>query len=207
MNMECQQSREASGQKDEFMTSGGPSKSEAQIRKDRPVFSGVLRYFPDALLEVAELSRIGNEQHNPGQPLHWARSKSTDHNDALLRHLIDTGTRDSDGVRHAAKVAWRALAQLQTEIENERYLYEREAKAEDFFADVALASGTNITQWATETEAAEWKPLVDGSAQAAVEGVDHEPEHDPSISYRFTHEDTPNYRSVEGQKRPFHSIR
>lgn len=189
------------------MTSDGPFKSEAQARKDRPVFSGVLRYFPDALLEVAELSRIGNEQHNPGQPLHWARGKSTDHNDALLRHLIDTGTRDSDGVRHAAKVAWRALAQLQTEIENERYLYEREAKAEDFFADVALASGTNITQWATETEAAEWKPLVDGSAQAAVEGVDHEPEHDPSISYRFTHEDTPNYRSVEGQKRPFHSIR
>ena len=91
--------------------------TEAQARKDVPIFSGVLRYFPDALAAVAELSRIGNEQHNPGKPLHWDRSKSGDELDALTRHLMEAGTIDTDGVRHSAKVAWRALANLQKEIE------------------------------------------------------------------------------------------
>lgn len=86
-------------------------------RKQRPLFSGVLKYFPDALLEVAYCSWKGNEQHNPGESLHWAKEKSTDEADALLRHLAQAGTRDTDGVLHSAKVAWRALALLQREIE------------------------------------------------------------------------------------------
>lgn len=92
----------------------------AQERKERPLARGVLDYFPDALMEVAHTSYIGNEQHNPGQPLHWAKGKSTDEADALLRHLKDRGTIDTDGVRHSAKVAWRALAMLQREIEADR---------------------------------------------------------------------------------------
>jgi hypothetical protein len=68
------------------------------------------------------VSRLGNDQHNPGEPLHWAKEKSTDEADALARHLIDRGKMDSDGVRHSAKVAWRALALLQREIDAERAL-------------------------------------------------------------------------------------
>ncbi len=88
-------------------------------RKALPLASGVLDYFPDALLVVAEVSRIGNEQHHPGEPLHWDKSKSTDEADALMRHLLDRGTIDTDGVRHTAKVAWRALALLQRELDAE----------------------------------------------------------------------------------------
>lgn len=91
--------------------------TDAKARKDVPIYSGVLAYFPDALAEVAILSRIGNDQHNPGKPLHWDRSKSGDELDALTRHLMEAGTIDTDGVRHSAKVAWRALANLQKEIE------------------------------------------------------------------------------------------
>lgn len=94
--------------------------SDAKARKAIPLYSGLLRYFPDALQAVADLSRVGNEQHNPGQPLHWAKEKSTDEHDALVRHILDAGTRDSDGVRHSAKVAWRALAALQREIEADK---------------------------------------------------------------------------------------
>lgn len=89
-------------------------------RKKIPVYSGVLKYFPDAIKEVAKCSYVGNEQHNPGTPLHWDRNKSGDELDALMRHLIDAGTIDTDGIRHSAKVAWRALANLQKEIENEK---------------------------------------------------------------------------------------
>jgi hypothetical protein len=94
--------------------------TEAAARKALPLCTGVLDYFPDALLEVAAVSKIGNDQHNPGQPLHWDKSKSTDEADCILRHLVDRGTRDSDGARHSAKVAWRALALLQREIDAEK---------------------------------------------------------------------------------------
>jgi Domain of unknown function (DUF5664) len=88
-----------------------------QARKLTPIFSGVLRYFPRALAAVAALSQIGNEQHNPGTPLHWDRSKSGDELDALTRHLLEAGSFDTDGVRHSTKVAWRALANLEKELE------------------------------------------------------------------------------------------
>jgi hypothetical protein len=92
---------------------------DAAARKGVPIVTGVLDYFPDAIAAVAECSRIGNEQHNPGSPLHWDRAKSGDESDALGRHLLERGTRDGDGVRHSAKLAWRALALLQKEIEAE----------------------------------------------------------------------------------------
>jgi hypothetical protein len=90
---------------------------DAKGRKERPVASGVLDFFPDALVALAEVSYKSNEQHNPGQPLHWNRSKSTDEADAMMRHFLQRGSLDSDGVRHSAKLAWRALAILQKEIE------------------------------------------------------------------------------------------
>lgn len=89
-------------------------------RKNTPVYSGVLKYFPLALQEIARVSKAGNDQHNPGKPLHWDRSKSGDELDALTRHLLEAGQIDTDGQRHSAKLAWRALSNLQKELENEK---------------------------------------------------------------------------------------
>lgn len=91
--------------------------SDPKARKRIPLATGLLDYFPDALADVAGLSLVANEQHNPGEPLHWSRHKSNDHDDCLMRHFMERGTVDSDGIRHRAKVAWRALAALQLEIE------------------------------------------------------------------------------------------
>lgn len=93
---------------------------DSQERKDTPLCTGVLDYFPDALAAVARLSKIGNDKHNPGQPLHWSREKSDDHADCILRHMLDRGTVDTDGELHDVKVAWRALAQCQLAIEKQR---------------------------------------------------------------------------------------
>lgn len=93
--------------------------TEPAERKKFPVASGFMDYFPDAIVAVSNLSYIGNEQHNPGQPLHWARGKSTDEADTMLRHFLQRGTLDTDGVRHTVKMAWRALALLQKELEQE----------------------------------------------------------------------------------------
>lgn len=94
--------------------------TDAKARKDIPIYSGFIKYFPLAMAAVAELSRKGNDQHNPGKPLHWDRSKSGDELDALMRHLVDeaAGTSvDTDGVLHLTKTAWRAMAALQKVLE------------------------------------------------------------------------------------------
>lgn len=90
---------------------------DASDRKATPITTGVLDYFPLALALVARISKAGNDQHNPGQPLHWARGKSSDHADCIVRHLIQRGTDDVDGMSHSGKMLWRALALVQTEEE------------------------------------------------------------------------------------------
>jgi hypothetical protein len=90
-------------------------------RKESPVYSGVLKYFPDAIIEISKCSYKGQQQHNPDKPLAWDRSKSGDDLDALSRHLLQAGSLDSDGIRHSAKVCWRALANLQKEIERDSF--------------------------------------------------------------------------------------
>lgn len=86
-------------------------------RKMMPVISGVLDYFPDAISAVAFISYLGNNKHNPGQPLHWARGKSDDHIDCLGRHLLRRDELDADGIMEGAEMVWRALAWLQLELE------------------------------------------------------------------------------------------
>lgn len=99
-----------------------PLPSSAAERKTVPMASGLLDYFPDALAAVAHVSYVGNQQHNPGEALHWARGKSTDEADTIIRHLAERGKLDTDGLPHSAKVAWRALALLQKELEHSHRL-------------------------------------------------------------------------------------
>jgi hypothetical protein len=70
-----------------------------------------------AILAVAELSSKGNDQHNPGTKIHWDRAKSGDEDEALMRHFLERNEKDTDGVLHRTKVAWRALAGLQKVLE------------------------------------------------------------------------------------------
>ena len=102
--------------------------ADSLARKEIPIASGFMDYFPAAIAEIAKVSFAGNEQHNPGQPLHWARGKSTDHADTMLRHFLERGTIDTDGTRHSAKMAWRALALLQMELEANGFPKARGAK-------------------------------------------------------------------------------
>lgn len=95
-----------------------PLPVDSDARKRIPLASGVDDYFFDALIEVAKVSWEGNEKHNPGQPLHWAREKSTDHEDCIRRHTYDS--KRSAGiarVKHLANRAWRSLATLQIAVE------------------------------------------------------------------------------------------
>lgn len=94
--------------------------ADAKERKTFPIVSGFLDYFPDAVAAVAHVSWKANEQHNPGKPVHWDRSKSGDEWDAMGRHVLRRGLIDSDGLRESAKIAWRAMAALQKEIEEQQ---------------------------------------------------------------------------------------
>lgn len=102
---------------------------DAQARKAAPIADGMLRYFPNACAYVAYVSKVGNEQHNPGEPMHWAFDKSVGTGNEIARHLCEAGTTDTDGLLHTGKAAWRALE-----------LLERELLA----ADPALKPGKNV---------------------------------------------------------------
>ncbi len=100
---------------------------DSQARKEVPVVSGVLKYFPAAIAGVARVSYLGNKKHNGDAPLHHARGKSSDHSDCVVRHLMDVN--DIEARIHSyiltseqptehigalllevSQLAWRALA-------------------------------------------------------------------------------------------------
>lgn len=90
--------------------------NDSKERKNIPLYSGPLKYFPAALVGVAKVCKIGNDKHNPGKPLQHSREKSSDHEDCIVRHLIDlleNGGRDENGIPQVDYIAWRALALAQ----------------------------------------------------------------------------------------------
>lgn len=92
-------------------------------RKALPIFTYMFEYFPDAYLAEVGVAVAGNLQHNPGEPLHWAREKSRDQMNTAWRHQWDHArgvTKDTDGQYHLAKAIWRLKAELQLTIERER---------------------------------------------------------------------------------------
>ncbi len=100
--------------------------TDPKERKATPIFTGVLMYFPLTMAGLARVSAAGNEQHHPGTPLHWDRAKSSDDHDACVRHMMQTGTIDSDGIPHDLKTAWRACAISEKFLER----LQREAEAQ-----------------------------------------------------------------------------
>lgn len=98
--------------------------TDSSERKNYPIFEGCIKYFPAALARVSNVSKLGNDKHNPGESLHHARGKSTDHADCIIRHLIDTADLlkvRSEGqevdneliLLEVGQMAWRALAYCQ----------------------------------------------------------------------------------------------
>lgn len=94
---------------------------DSNERKNFPLFRGLLRYFPAALAGVSQISKTGNDKHNPGQELHHARGKSNDHGDCVVRHLMDTadllaaydrgeGPTPEAVLTEVNQLVWRALA-------------------------------------------------------------------------------------------------
>lgn len=96
--------------------------TDSAERKNVPMLAGCIRYFPAALAGIAATSKLGNDKHNPNQPLHHARGKSTDHGDCLIRHLMDVQDLLASKERgdttitkemiliEVNQMAWRALA-------------------------------------------------------------------------------------------------
>ncbi len=98
--------------------------TDSQARKGFPVYSGCLKYFPAALAGVAQVSKAGNDKHNPGETLHHARGKSMDHSDCVVRHLMDVEdllasiergaqVKSEQVLNEANQMVWRALAYSQ----------------------------------------------------------------------------------------------
>lgn len=87
------------------------------ISKEDRIASGCVDYFPNALAAVGRHSRIGNDKHNPGEPMHWAFDKSTEHADAVLSHFAQRGAIDPEtGEDYDIGALWRMLALVETRL-------------------------------------------------------------------------------------------
>ncbi|QDP47313.1 MAG: hypothetical protein Unbinned4388contig1000_32 [Prokaryotic dsDNA virus sp.] len=96
--------------------------STDEERKATPIFTAFVKYFPRAIASVTRLSVKANEQHNNGEEVYWAKEKSPNHLDSLMRHLTDLAMGkeyDEDGVLSLQKIAWRGMAALEIYLEKE----------------------------------------------------------------------------------------
>ena len=122
-------------------------------RKNTPVFKMRTKYFPKALREVTKVCVANNVRYNPDKEpadINWARDKSKDQLGSLDRHITERAVDGKifeaidpaiaakvgfDRIYVMAEAAWRALAQLELDIEAE------EAKPKQQIL-TASASGT-----------------------------------------------------------------
>jgi hypothetical protein len=89
-------------------------------RKECAMSRGNFAYFPDAMAALARHSVRANEKHNPGEPAHWSRGKSADHEDCILRHSAAIAVNPDameDGAYEMISRLWRAAAAAQLWIE------------------------------------------------------------------------------------------
>ena len=106
-------------------------------RKNLPVFAMLTRYFPKAVREVTKVCVVNNVRYNPERKpadINWARGKSPDQLGSLFRHILENvvdghvfedvppevaAATGFDKVYVLAEAAWRALAALEVEIEQQ----------------------------------------------------------------------------------------
>ena len=85
-----------------------------------PVYQGVIKYFPRALMEVAKVSAKGAEKYD------WHNwklvdNKETRYRDAMMRHLIEEQITELDEeteLMHLAHAVWNGLAVLEMMLES-----------------------------------------------------------------------------------------
>jgi hypothetical protein len=124
--------------------------TDDKARKALPLFTYITEYFPDSLIEECRVAVIGNDQHNPGEPLHWAREKSTDQLNTAFRHMLDHKSgvvRDKDGAYHLAKAIWRLKAELQLQIERDRAAAALSSVADDYPLAAIPADGAPASEF------------------------------------------------------------
>ena len=140
--------------------------TDSATRKLMPVASGVLAYFPDALMCVSWISRVGNEKHNKGEPLHWAKEKSGDEPDAEVRHMLDfvrdlppdPGLEPLGKLGHLASKAWRALAHLQRACDEARAEAEAAEQPAEVEAMVYPPEREDVQEWSDVSITLDGKP-------------------------------------------------
>jgi len=95
---------------------GGFTEANDDVRKATPV-DAIFRFWPDAMVELAQHIWDGNKKYNPDHPvISWRRELSSDHVGSLVRHIgidyVKAVTVEAK-IKVMRAVAWRALAQLQ----------------------------------------------------------------------------------------------
>lgn len=89
-----------------------------------PAMRGLGCYFPHALLAVAEVSGFGYVKYKTWGGWRNVEDGEARYADAMMRHLLARAGGEifdqESKLRHAAQLAWNALALLELELQNAR---------------------------------------------------------------------------------------
>lgn len=114
------------------------------------ILRGALQYFPLALTAVAEVSMVGAKKYS------WKGwEKVSDgvnrYGDALVRHLLAENAEEFDrdtNCRHAAQVAWNALARLELILrEAQKSLPVTGGDSTQYFSPELIDVAKQMTKW------------------------------------------------------------
>lgn len=83
------------------------------------VVKGFMRYFPNAIVEVARVSEFGAQKYAWGD-WRFVDAGVERYSEALGRHLLETNPVDPESnLLHAAHTAWNAMARLELMLKDE----------------------------------------------------------------------------------------
>lgn len=130
-----------------------------KARKGLPILR-VLGYFTAAVAGLARHAVRGNAQHNPGERLHWARGKSMDHDECIVRHSLDVLDYQAWLERNPEHPEREAVL---TELEHEydARLWRAAADSQEFYERFRGAPPSPSSKFTAPTPLPRFNPAVD----------------------------------------------
>jgi hypothetical protein len=111
---------------------------DSDERKRTPMLATVFGYFAAAMAGLARHCVRSNEKHNKGEPVHWARGKSMDHDECSLRHLVDSAEIRAWIRRNVGHPEYeRVLTMLEHELDAK--VWRAAAEAQEFYEEFRAA--------------------------------------------------------------------
>ncbi len=143
--------------------------TDSDERKRLPMLAVLAGYFAAAMAGLTRHAVRSNEKHNPGEPVHWARGKSTDHPECVLRHSWDIAEMTAWCRANRGHPDWEKNVTL-LEHEHDARVWRSSADSQQFYEEFRgaplpfncrLPAAAPVLDYSHEMDRTTWPPIVD----------------------------------------------